>query len=386
MVFIWVVADDTLVRAKDADKELPMQILRQVPNRWHAVTADRLQPYMSFSYMELAFRYNMQCFNTAIKPAAFKYAFDKHNCRKVLYFDNDIWILQPLTTIIEALDQYRLVVTPHVTQEVPLDGLHQDERTLMLAGQFNFGFIAASKSELTLEFLDWWLNRLRYYGYAEPRKGMHFDQNWGQLMVSYLPQTEYLVLRDPRYNVAYWNLHYRGIHLHMENGVVLYDSEPVVFMHFSGMSDLHKYNLESISPHQNRFKMVDFPELREIVTSYQAMLQKEDAWRWRNVSYNFEYFDDGTSIPMVIRQYYADMMDPEEPFRNDKNLFKELVAHESPFAVHADSGKFSLLDWMLQGAHHLLVEQSGQYLICELVWQVYLHRPDSCLAIGACRY
>ena len=245
MVFIWVVADDTLVRAKDADKELPMQILRQVPNRWHAVTADRLQPYMSFSYMELAFRYNMQCFNTAIKPAAFKYAFDKHNCRKVLYFDNDIWILQPLTTIIEALDQYRLVVTPHVTQEVPLDGLHQDERTLMLAGQFNFGFIAASKSELTLEFLDWWLNRLRYYGYAEPRKGMHFDQNWGQLMVSYLPQTEYLVLRDPRYNVAYWNLHYRGIHLHMENGVVLYDSEPVVFMHFSGMSDLHKYNLDT---------------------------------------------------------------------------------------------------------------------------------------------
>ena len=87
--FVWVVADNRHVWAHDADKSLPAKILDDMPKRWHSVLAEELQPYMNFSFMELAFRYDLQCFNTAIKPAAFKFIFDRFRASKVLYFDND---------------------------------------------------------------------------------------------------------------------------------------------------------------------------------------------------------------------------------------------------------------------------------------------------------
>ena len=149
------------------------------------------------------------------------WASGKANPRKVLYFDSDIWILQPLTRILEALDDYHLVITPHATEPFPLDGRRLDERDILMAGQFNFGFMGLSKSQSTSQWLQIWNERLRYYAFAIPK------QNWGNLIPSYFSPREYLILRDPRYNVAYWNLHYRGKHLHMIDERVMYGSEPV---------------------------------------------------------------------------------------------------------------------------------------------------------------
>lgn len=373
--FIWVVADNRYVWTTGGDPTLPGQILDDFPKKWQLVLVEQLQPYMNFSFMELAFRYDMTCFNTAIKPPAFKYIFDRYNASKVLYFDNDIWIMQPLTQIVSALEKYSLVITPHITEEIPLDGLRQDERQIMLAGQFNFGFVAASRSKSAFKFFDWWGQRLRLYGYAEPSKGMHFDQNWADLIVSYYPQEEYFILRDPRYNIAYWNLHYRGAHLYMENGRVMYDSEPAVFMHFSGMSSLLDYDIETISRHQNRFKMVQFPNLRPIFEKYLEMLKAEDAMRWRHVPYGFGMFKDGTPIPYVVRTYFAEILDPVNAGQEASRLFHEVVAFEDPFSVDV-TPKVSLLSWMLQGVHHLTVEASAPYWVPEIAWQFHRARPD----------
>ena len=43
------------------------------------------------------------------------------------------------------------------------------------------GFIALAKSAVSSEWLTLWIERLRYYGFASPSEGMHFDQNWGHL-------------------------------------------------------------------------------------------------------------------------------------------------------------------------------------------------------------
>lgn len=42
----------------------------------------------------------------------------------------------------------------------------------------NFGFVGFSKTKATDAFLLWWAERLRFYGYVDLDKGMHFDQNW----------------------------------------------------------------------------------------------------------------------------------------------------------------------------------------------------------------
>ncbi|CAK9011921.1 unnamed protein product [Durusdinium trenchii] len=374
--FIWVVADNRRVWSRHGDPLLPEQILDDLPDRWYSVMAEKLQPYLNFSVTELAFRYNLQCFSTAIKPAAFKFIFDRFAAQKVLYFDNDIWILQPLTTIIDALDRYNMVVTPHATEPFPVDGRTQDERAIMLAGQFNFGFIALAKSAVSSEWLTLWIERLRYYGFASPSEGMHFDQNWGNFIPSYFAQDQYLILRDPRYNIAYWNLHYRGKHLHMVDDIVMYDSEPVVFMHFSGMSDLLNYDIEGISQHQNRYKMNNFPKLRPIFQKYLALLKSENTMHWRHVPYGFTNFKDGSRVPDAARRVYARMMDPGHSHRSDARLFQDTVAFEDPFRIVAPAPKISVLSWMLEGAHHLIVEPRGPEWIPEIAWEAYQTRPD----------
>ncbi|CAK9088877.1 Glycos_transf_1 domain-containing protein [Durusdinium trenchii] len=372
---IWVVADNRQVWGAQADKSLPSKILDDLPKRWHSVMVEELQPHMNFSFLELAFRYDLQCFNTAIKPAAFKFIFDRYKPSKILYFDNDIWIMQPLTAIMDALEEYSLVITPHATQPFPIDGKQQDERQIILAGQFNFGFVGLAATATTFQWLDFWGERLRYYGFAIPSEGMHFDQNWGDTILSYFPQEKYFILRDPRYNIAYWNLQYRGKHLHMVKDKVMYGSEPVVFMHFSGMSNLLNYNIETISQHQTRYKMSNFPKLRPIFEKYLAMLKAEDAMRWRHVPYGFGCFTDGTMIPDAVRTYYARMLDPGSSRRDDAVAFREFVAYHDPFKVDVGS-KVSVLSWMLQGAHHLIVEPRGSDWVPEVAWQIYMSRPD----------
>lgn len=157
---------------------------------------------------------------------------------------------------------------------------------------------------------------------------VHESSAGGNFIPSYFAQDQYLILRDPRYNIAYWNLHYRGKHLHMVDDIVMYDSEPVVFMHFSGMSDLLNYDIEGISQHQNRYKMNNFPKLRPIFQKYLALLKSENTMHWRHVPYGFTNFKDGSRVPDAARRVYARMMDPGHSHRSDARLFQDTVAFE----------------------------------------------------------
>ena len=156
---------------------------------------------------------------------------------------------------------------------------------------------------------------------------------------------------------------------------VMYGSQPVVFMHFSGMSNLQDYDIESISQHQNRYRMSDFPKLRPVFEKYLAMLKAEDAMSWQHVPYGFCCFKDGTPIPEVVRTYYAKMLDPKGGRGDDAFSFRETVAYQDPFNLDVEPKK-SVLSWMLQGAHHLIVEPRGPDWVPEIAWQVFSARPD----------
>jgi hypothetical protein len=60
------------------------------------VTLDDLQSVADFPLLELAFKYGLVEFNTAIKAHAVTYAFDVLGGAKCLYFDNDVWVLRSL--------------------------------------------------------------------------------------------------------------------------------------------------------------------------------------------------------------------------------------------------------------------------------------------------
>ena len=115
---------------------------RALPAYATAVTLDDLQSVADFPLLELAFKYGLVEFNTAIKAHAVTYAFDVLGGAKCLYFDNDVWVLRSLWEIEALLDAASVVVTPHVAEPNPLDGLRQTDTQIGQAGIFNFGFVA----------------------------------------------------------------------------------------------------------------------------------------------------------------------------------------------------------------------------------------------------
>lgn len=49
---------------------------------------------------------------------------------------------------------------------------------------------------------------------------------------------------------------------------------------------------------------------------------------------------------------------------------------KDPFRIVAPAPKISVLSWMLEGAHHLIVEPRGPEWIPEIAWEAYQTRPD----------
>lgn len=201
---LWVVAD-----RPSPVPVLISEILSSQP--FEVVTLDDLRVLSPFNIDELAMKFDMVEFSTTIKPLVFLYLFQVKRIDYAMYFDNDCWLTDSLDDLLHQLQKRMVVATPHIGTPLPQDGKSQIDLNILKAGVLNFGFVAFSKSPRSIQFLTWWYERLRYYGYVDLPRGMHFDQNWGNFIFTFFENDEYYVIRDNRYNVAYWNLHYTGM-------------------------------------------------------------------------------------------------------------------------------------------------------------------------------
>ncbi|HEY0109636.1 MAG TPA: hypothetical protein VGB67_08425, partial [Fibrella sp.] len=103
---------------------------------------------------QMAFKYNVTEFCTALKPFAFNYFF-KQGSQRVIYFDPDICVFAPLDDLFDQLRESSLVVTPHIcTMEESYTGLVPDGM-LMLVGIFNFGFCAIANKKNGRRVIEW---------------------------------------------------------------------------------------------------------------------------------------------------------------------------------------------------------------------------------------
>src|SRR5690606_28949739 len=107
----------------------------------------------------MAFQYDVTEFNTAVKPFVFQELFARDN-DAVIYLDPDIILYQPLSALWTVLESHEAVVTPHITQPLPDDGLAPSTENMIRCGQYNFGFLGLAKGENSARFLDWWADRL----------------------------------------------------------------------------------------------------------------------------------------------------------------------------------------------------------------------------------
>lgn len=260
-------------------------------------------------FYEMCFKYGIVELNTAVKPFLLSLLLDQYDEEEVVYFDPDIMIMRPLDELRDALDDGGIVLTPHIMKPVPMDGERPSEQDIMISGVYNLGFIALRRCAEVDDFLRWWQERLEDGCRIDVERGLFTDQKWIDLVPSLFPSTE--ILRDPTYNVAFWNLHERDISRRDDEFLV--NGRPSAFFHISGFDPTDPSRL---SKHQTRTQVAPGSALAGLLELYADALMEsgyEDCSGW---SYGYECFADGTRVHPLLRQIYLKLT-PEERQRFD---------------------------------------------------------------------
>jgi glycosyltransferase involved in cell wall biosynthesis len=217
-------------------------------------------------FYTMAAIYDVTELATAVKPWAFEYLF-AGGASVAIYLDPDIEVFDSLGALEPLTREHGMLLTPHVTEPLPRDGKRPDERDLLLAGIYNLGFLALSAQAATT-FLPWWRERLRRNCVNDPAEGVFVDQRW----LDFAPALfEPWIVKDPGYNVAYWNLHHRV--LVRDGKRIVVNGRPLRFLHYSGFSPRAPHLLSKHQQAAPRIRLSETPVLAELCERYAAALE-----------------------------------------------------------------------------------------------------------------
>ena len=207
---------------------------------------------------EMVRRYTLLELSFALKYFFVDYCAKKYNPGKIIFLDSDILVFDSLEPIERRLDEFPVLITPHITSSYPDDGKRPMEREMLKNGIYNAGFFALKTDDTGIKFLNWFKIRMTDQCYVNAKEAMNADQSWFNFIPVYFNKAR--LLDHPGCNVAYWNLHEKIIS--KQGGKYFANDEPLVFFHYSGYS-LKEPGL--ISRHQDRFDMKENQTINELL-------------------------------------------------------------------------------------------------------------------------
>ena len=243
----------------------------------------------------MAASYDVVEFSTAVKPWLLKYLLQRPEVEAITYLDPDIRVAASLAEVDRRAKQHDIVLTPHFTSPLPRDGLKPSDEDILIAGAYNLGFIALGAGETADALLDWWAERLEQHCVIDPESGYFVDQRWIDLVPGLWPNLH--VLRDPGFNVAYWNLPARRFEI-ADEGDYRVDGEPLRFFHFSGFDPRRPGVL---SRHQNRIDVSRSPALTQICGEYAAALLDHGYSEAKDWPYGWDLLPNGVRLDRPAR-------------------------------------------------------------------------------------
>lgn len=282
-------------------------------------------PVTDFEGMVL--RYNVVELNTSVKPYIFYHIFNTEpEVKKIIYFDPDIMVFKALTGLIEKLENYNMVLTPHIQTPSDVDSNVPSESIFLATGIFNLGFIAISRSEETFRFLNWWKEKLVYQGYACHEMHLFFDQKWINFAPVFFEGV--FVEKNRGYNMAPWNLHERTLSKKNETYIVN-ENESLIFFHFSSYKTT---NPNQISLHTTyTFDMR--PDLKDVIQLYHTQLLNNGEYYFKKLAYFFDAYKieimrnnalNNSSLPMQKLRKLKYYIEEKWSMKNKKIPFKSL--------------------------------------------------------------
>jgi hypothetical protein len=322
---------------------------------------------------DMAFRYDIVEFNTALKPFCFEYVFEKLGAEFALYLDPDTVVLRPLRHVTEAFAEgAECVLTPHIT--APLDaGKNPDTLTILRVGVYNLGFAAFANKAEARNFIAWWRRQLQQNCHIDIERGIFVDQRYCDLAPSFIGAT--VILRHPGYNVAYWNLPHREVRL--ANGSYTVNGEPMRFFHFSGVDPGKP---DQFSKYQDNYSRRNLGDLRPLYDDYLERLaanKNPAAGSLGELPYAFQKLKSGRAIINPYRwtyeRYRSELSDAQDPFDLDDNFFNAAAADIPHFPPLHISRLYATI-WKkrrdLQQLFHLGT-RTGQKLFLDWAWSAF---------------
>jgi hypothetical protein len=194
------------------------------------------------------------------------------------------------------------VLNPHFTDPMPRDGRKPNEQDILIAGAYNLGFIGIGSTAFADELLDWWGERLERDCIVDPERGFFVDQRWIDLVPGMAE--DFHVLRDPGFNVAYWNLPTRTLDERDGRWFVNGDV-PLKLFHFSGFDAARPHLL---SKHQDRIRLTDQPALAKLCEGYAAELVENGVEEVSSWPYTYDASASGVPLDQLNRRVYRDLM------------------------------------------------------------------------------
>lgn len=244
----------------------------------------------------LATIYDVVEFATAVKPLLLKHLL-KTGHEQMIYLDPDIQVFASLEPASLLAKEHGIVLTPHMSNAAPDDGLEISNQALLGSGVFNLGFIAVSCAGL--DFLDWWWSRTRRFALVDIERMMFTDQRWIDLAPSIFP---FFVLKDPGYNVAWWNLHERFVTCEQNQFQV--EGYSLRFFHFSGYHPLSPHLLSRHQRDRPRVLLSERPEVAQLSEQYSTALLAEGFLEISAMGYGWDEAAPGIRMTLPLRRLY----------------------------------------------------------------------------------
>ncbi|MFL5844081.1 MAG: glycosyltransferase family 4 protein [Solirubrobacteraceae bacterium] len=286
--------------------------------------------------------YDVTELSTAVKPWLMRTLLERHGT--VSYFDPDIRVYDRMDELQGLIEEHGIVVMPHFTGPIPLDGKRPSENDILIAGTYNLGYLGLGDTDQARDMLDWWSERLERHCLIDPARGFFVDQRWIDLVPGRYDRTE--IYRDPGHDVAYWNLPHREVGL--DGGRYTVNGRPLRFFHFSGFDPRTRHLL---SKHQDRISLADDPVLAQLCRDYAQELVDEGFLETTTWETGFQLFADGRKLNRVLRRLRREA--------------REAGVLNGP--ITTDQGREAFFSWLRQPARIGAEGHVNRYLLA--VWE-----------------
>ncbi|HEY7500982.1 MAG TPA: methyltransferase domain-containing protein [Vicinamibacterales bacterium] len=244
----------------------------------------------------LAGIYDVTELATAVKPLFLRRLLDEGR-GPIAYLDPDIRIFGSLDEAAALAAQHGIVLTPHTMRPYPKDERQIDGFFVLAAGVYNLGFIGVG--ERARPFLEWWWDTTKREALIDVTKMMFTDQRWVDFVPSFF---DHCILKDPGYNVAYWNLH--GRDFTFDGGRYLVDGKPLRFFHFSGFDTRKPWLLSKHQGERPRVLLSERPALARICREYFDSLVAAGIHDDGRPEYGWNRLPSGVPITTRMRRLY----------------------------------------------------------------------------------